>query len=79
MIEFILNIQLIQLVAKPNFIKNLRHWKKNMKKILSKFEKNERMDNNTSGSHQREASCFIGKVFTVGRTVVSVEDVLAEG
>lgn len=51
-----------------------------MKKILSKFEKNERMDNSsTSGSHQREASSFIGKVFTVGRTVVTVEDVLAEG
>lgn len=50
-----------------------------MKKILSKFEKNERMDNSISGAHQREASSFIGKVFTVGRTVVSVEDVLAEG
>lgn len=51
-----------------------------MKKILSKFEKNERTDNsNSSGTHQREASCFIGKVFTVGRTVVTVEDVLAEG
>lgn len=51
-----------------------------MKKILSKFEKNERTDNsNSSGAHQREASCFIGKVFTVGRTVVTVEDVLAEG
>lgn len=51
----------------------------NMKKILSKFEKNERMDNSNSVLHQREASCFIGKVFTVGRTVVTVEDVLAEG
>lgn len=51
-----------------------------MKKILSKFDKNERMDNSNSGGVlQREASCFIGKVFTVGRTVVSVEDVLAEG
>lgn len=52
-----------------------------MKKILSKFDKNERMDNNSSstGSHQREASCFIGKVFTVGRTIVTVEDILAEG
>lgn len=52
-----------------------------MKKILSKFEKNERTDNSNSsgGTHQREASCFIGKVFTVGRTVVTVEDVLAEG
>lgn len=59
-------------------IDQFENWK-NMKKILSKFEKNERMDNSNSGAHQREASCFIGKVFTVGRTVVSVEDVLAEG
>lgn len=51
-----------------------------MKKILSKFEKNERTDNtNSSGSYQREASSFIGKVFTIGRTVVTVEDILAEG
>lgn len=51
-----------------------------MKKILSKFEKNERMDNSNSGGLQREASVnSVGKVFTVGRTVVSVEDVLAEG
>lgn len=51
-----------------------------MKKILSKFEKNERTDNsNNSASHQREVSSFIGKVFTVGKTVVTVEDVLAEG
>lgn len=50
-----------------------------MKKILSKFEKNDRTDNSNTGSHQREASCFIGKVFTVGRTVVTVEDILAEG
>ena len=47
---------------------------RNMKKILSKFEKNEQ-----SGVLQREASSFIGKVFTVGRTVVCVEDILAEG
>lgn len=52
---------------------------RNMKKILSKFEKNERVDISNSGSTQREASCFIGKVFTVGRTVVTVEDILAEG
>lgn len=50
-----------------------------MKKILSKFEKNERMDNSNSGPQQREASCFIGKVFTVGRKTVTVEDILAEG
>lgn len=43
-----------------------------MKKILSKFEKNERLDNS-------EASSFIGKIFTVGRTVVAVEAILAEG
>lgn len=51
----------------------------NMKKILSKFEKNERTDTTNSGAHQREATCFIGKQFTVGRTVVTVEDILAEG
>lgn len=56
-----------------------------MKKILSKFEKNERIENNNGGgssgssSHQREASCSIGKTFTVGQTVVTVEDILAEG
>lgn len=50
-----------------------------MKKILPNFKKNERTDN-SNGSHQRETvSGFIGKVFTVGRTVVTVEDVLAEG
>lgn len=38
-----------------------------MKKILSKFEKNERTDNCNTGSHQREAASFIGKVFTVGK------------
>lgn len=51
-----------------------------MKKILPNFKKNERTDNSNIGSHQRESnSGFIGKVFTVGRTVVTVEDVLAEG
>lgn len=49
-----------------------------MKKTLSKFVKNERTDTSNSGT-QREASCFIGKQFTVGRTVVTVEDILAEG
>lgn len=38
-----------------------------MKKILSKFEKHERTDNSNTGSHQREATSFIGKVFTVGK------------
>lgn len=50
-----------------------------MKKILPNFKKNERTDNSNIGSFQRESSGFIGKVFTVGRTVVTVEDVLAEG
>ncbi|XP_031618764.1 AP2-associated protein kinase 1 [Contarinia nasturtii] len=50
-----------------------------MKKILSKFDKNERMDNSNTASNQRDGSCFIGKVFTVGRTIVTVEDILAEG
>lgn len=50
-----------------------------MKKTLSKLvSKNERTDTSNSGT-QREASCFIGKQFTVGRTVVTVEDILAEG
>lgn len=55
-----------------------------MKKILSKFEKSERIENSNGGSsgsssHQREASCSIGKTFSVGQTTVTVEDILAEG
>lgn len=45
-----------------------------MKKIFSKFEKNEKIDNTN-----RESNSYVGKVFTVGRTVVTVEDILAEG
>lgn len=45
-----------------------------MKKIFSKFDKNEKIENST-----REQSSFVGKVFTVGRTTVTVEDILAEG
>lgn len=43
-----------------------------MKKLFSRFE---RIDQGTV----REANSFVGKVFTVGRTTVTVEDVIAEG
>ncbi|CAN7938216.1 unnamed protein product [Ixodes hexagonus] len=43
-----------------------------MKKLFSRFE---RIDQGTA----REANNFVGKVFTVGRTTVTVEDVIAEG
>lgn len=48
-----------------------------MKKIFSKFEKNEKIDTSTGGG--RETNSYVGKVFTVGRTTVTVEDILAEG
>ncbi|KAH8293250.1 hypothetical protein KR018_003881 [Drosophila ironensis] len=55
-----------------------------MKKILSKFERNEnsRLENphpSSSSSSSNEKHSFVGKVFTVGRVTVTVEDVLAEG
>lgn len=43
-----------------------------MKKLFSRFE---RIDQGAA----REANNFVGKVFTVGRTTVTVEDVIAEG
>ncbi|XP_077528463.1 numb-associated kinase isoform X2 [Haemaphysalis longicornis] len=43
-----------------------------MKKLFSRFE---RIDQGAA----REANNFVGKVFTVGRHVVTVEDVIAEG
>lgn len=43
-----------------------------MKKLFSRFE---RIDQGTA----REANNFVGKVFTVGRHIVTVEDVIAEG
>lgn len=46
-----------------------------MKKIFSKFEKNEKLENATT----KESSNYIGKVFVVGRSTVTVEDILAEG
>lgn len=52
-----------------------------MKKIFSKFDKNEKLESlnyNTSTKETRDGS-FVGKVFTVGRVMVTVEDVLAEG
>lgn len=43
-----------------------------MKKLFSKIET--KIDNTS-----KESSSYIGKVFTVGRQSVTVEDVLAEG
>lgn len=43
-----------------------------MKKLFSRFE---RIDQGAA----REANNFVGKVFTVGRTTVTVEEVIAEG
>ncbi|XP_076264349.1 numb-associated kinase [Rhynchophorus ferrugineus] len=43
-----------------------------MKKLFSKIEKN--IDNTA-----KETNIFVGKVYTVGRQTVTVEDVLAEG
>nr|XP_014090472.1 uncharacterized protein YMR317W-like isoform X1 [Bactrocera oleae] len=50
-----------------------------MKKIFSKFDKNEKLDNSHNHSTSKETNSFVGKVFTVGRVSVTVEDVLAEG
>ncbi|XP_030556673.1 uncharacterized protein LOC115759761 isoform X1 [Drosophila novamexicana] len=50
-----------------------------MKKILSKFDRNEKLDNSHNSSSSKETNSFVGKVFTVGRVTVTVEDVLAEG
>ncbi|XP_037957091.1 serine-rich adhesin for platelets [Teleopsis dalmanni] len=50
-----------------------------MKKIFSKFDKNEKLDNSHNHSVSKETNSFVGKVFTVGRVIVTVEDVLAEG
>lgn len=43
-----------------------------MKKLFSKIET--KIDNNT-----KETNNQVGKVFTVGRVTVTVEDVIAEG
>ncbi|XP_032294490.1 AP2-associated protein kinase 1 isoform X3 [Drosophila virilis] len=50
-----------------------------MKKILSKFDRNEKLENSHNSSSSKETNSFVGKVFTVGRVTVTVEDVLAEG
>ncbi|XP_067624618.1 AP2-associated protein kinase 1-like isoform X4 [Eurosta solidaginis] len=50
-----------------------------MKKIFSKFDKNEKLDISHNHSTSKETNSFVGKVFTVGRVSVTVEDVLAEG
>lgn len=48
-----------------------------MKKIFSKFEaKNEKLE--TAGAKETSSSSY-GKSFTIGRSTVTVEDVLAEG
>ncbi|KAM7351935.1 numb-associated kinase isoform 3-T4 [Cochliomyia hominivorax] len=52
-----------------------------MKKIFSKFDKNEKLEShhhNVSSAKETNSS-FVGKVFTVGRVTVTIEDVLAEG
>lgn len=51
-----------------------------MKKIFSKFDKNEKLESlhNVSSAKETNTS-FVGKVFTVGRVTVTIEDVLAEG
>ncbi|XP_013109559.1 AP2-associated protein kinase 1 isoform X2 [Stomoxys calcitrans] len=49
-----------------------------MKKIFSKFDKNEKLETHHSSS-TKEVNSFVGKVFTVGRVTVTIEDVLAEG
>lgn len=49
-----------------------------MKKIFSKFDKNEKLESHHNSSI-KETSSFVGKVFTVGRVAVTIEDVLAEG
>lgn len=40
-----------------------------MKKLFSKID----------NSNSKDPNCFVGKQFTVGRTSVTVEDVIAEG
>ncbi|XP_073821090.1 numb-associated kinase isoform X2 [Musca autumnalis] len=48
-----------------------------MKKIFSKFDKNEKLESHHNST--KEVNSFVGKVFTVGRVTVTIEDVLAEG
>lgn len=43
-----------------------------MKKLFSKIET--KIDNTS-----KETNSFVGKVFTIGRIVVTIEDVIAEG
>jgi len=45
-----------------------------MKKIFSKFEKNEKIE-----TANKESNNYVGKGFVVGRVSVTVEDILAEG
>lgn len=45
-----------------------------MKKIFSKFEKNEKIE-----SPNKESTSYVGKVFKVGKSSYNVIDILAEG
>lgn len=56
-----------------NVRRNIYQLTTTMKKLFSKIET--KIDNTSS----REVNNFVGKVFTVGRHTVTVEDVLAEG
>ncbi|XP_055371917.1 AP2-associated protein kinase 1 isoform X2 [Condylostylus longicornis] len=50
-----------------------------MKKLFSKLEKNEKLDNSGISGSTKETNSYVGKVFIVGRVSVTVEDILAEG
>lgn len=46
-----------------------------MKKIFSKFEKNEKIESPVN----KESTSYVGKVFKVGKSSYNVIDILAEG
>lgn len=46
-----------------------------MKKIFSKFEKNEKIETPVN----KESTSYVGKVFKVGKSSYNVIDILAEG
>ena len=52
-----------------------QHRSSTMKKIFSKFDKNEKLETSTG----KEGQNYVGKSFSVGKSTVTVEDVLAEG
>lgn len=53
----------------------MAHSNTTMKKIFSKFDKNEKLETTTG----KEGQNYVGKSFSVGKSTVTVEDVLAEG